>query len=279
MIDAPRKAGVPVAISDFIPKFVDPYDRQARLYPGLLVFAPLAVLLVCLYGADHILASSILAILGFCGASYALGRVARNAGKRVQDDLFEKWGGPPTTQVLRHCNAHFDAHTKERFHGVLAKGIGKKFPSVDIEKNDPKAADELYRAGVIWLITKTSDHKAFPLVFKENIAFGFQRNALGLRPLGVIVASACLFWALVHAKVIGPSSPYVSVDNMANMAPPVLASIVVSFVMLGAWLVLFNEAALRRAGFAYAERLMQSCDRMKTTAPRAKKINTPEKAT
>jgi hypothetical protein len=172
-----------VALSDLIPKFLDSYDRQARLYPGLLVLAPLAVLLVALYGSANILATSVLTILGFCGGAYALGRVARDAGKRIQDDMFRKWGGAPSTQLLRLRDSHFDVHTKERYHRTLAKCLGKTFPDRETENADPAAADELYRAGVLWVINATRDAKAFPLVFKENVAFGFHRNTFGLRRL------------------------------------------------------------------------------------------------
>jgi hypothetical protein len=134
---APTKVSPPciegsiMAGSGFIPKFLeDPYDRPARLYTSLLVVVPLAVLVVCLYGAANIALSSVLSILGFSGAAYALGRVARNAGKRIQEELFDKWGGAPTTQMLRHRDTSIDIHTKERFHRVLAKGIKKDLPTV-----------------------------------------------------------------------------------------------------------------------------------------------------
>jgi hypothetical protein len=37
-----------MGLNELAGKFLDPYDRQARLYPGLIVLTPLAVVLVCL---------------------------------------------------------------------------------------------------------------------------------------------------------------------------------------------------------------------------------------
>src|ERR1700731_3252349 len=153
-----------MAFSNFIPRFLsDPYDRPARLYPGLLVVLPLAVLLTGLYGTTQNPASVVLPVLGFCGAGYLLGRLSRDASKRIQDHLFTKWGGAPTTQLLRFRNTVIDVHTKERFHSIIAQGIGKPLPTREAEQLDPAAADELYRAGTAWLIGQTRNTKAFPL--------------------------------------------------------------------------------------------------------------------
>ena len=177
-----------MAMNEYIPKFLDSYDRPARLYPGLMVFVPLAVLLVCFYGTENIVSSSILSILGFSGVAYAIGRVARDSGKRIQEKLFKKWGGAPSTQMLRHSDTSIDVHTKERYHRIVGKGIGKSMPDAETESNNPVVADELYRAATVWLIEKTRNTKMFPLVFKENVAFGFHRNALGLRLAGVVIS-------------------------------------------------------------------------------------------
>src|SRR5579884_1541060 len=40
-----------MSLSDIVPNFMDPYDRVARLYPGLRLLLPVAVTSVCLYGS------------------------------------------------------------------------------------------------------------------------------------------------------------------------------------------------------------------------------------
>jgi len=199
--------------------FLDPYDRPARLYPSLLVFVPLAVLLVCLYGEENILASSTLSILAFCGVAYAFSRFARNTGKRLQEKLFIEWGGAPTTQLLRHRDLRIDMHTKQRYHHVLSSGLGKQMPSIEDECANPAAADELYRAAAFWLITQTRDIKTFPLIFKENVAFGFQRNALGLRWIGIGISIICMTWVFIHEGVISLAKPHFVPEQLFSVHP------------------------------------------------------------
>ncbi len=257
-------------LSNFIPKFLsDPYDRPARLYPSLLAFLPAAVLLVCLFGSTHFLASVVLPILGFCGSGYVLGRISRDAGKRIQDKLFAKWGGAPTTQLLRFRDPTFDAHTKERFHNTLAKGLGKALPTAEAERLDPLAADELYRAATVWLIGQTRDTKKFPLVFKENVAFGFHRNSLGVRPVGIAIALICVIWVVFHAKVITSSQPYVLPERVLTLDPAAAVALGIGAIMLLILIFLLNENALKRAGFSYAERLLQSCDHLNQGTPKS----------
>ncbi len=254
-------------LQHFLPKgLFDPYDRPARLYPGLLALMPLPVLLLCLYGPAHPWISGPLSVVSFCGGGYLLGRVSRDAGKRIQEGLFIKWGGAPTTQLLRFREPLFDRHTKERFHGILAKGLGKSLPTAEEESADPVAADEIYRAATTWLIGQTRDTKAFPLVFKENIAFGFQRNSLGIRPYGIAVAVICIVWSLIHARLLVVTQPFVIADRLESLAPAEALTIVVSIIILIVWIAFLTEAAVKRTAFSYAERLLQSCDHLKPTS-------------
>jgi hypothetical protein len=243
----------------------DVYDRPARLYPGLIALSPLAVMILCLYGQQRVLVSSLIMLAASCGCSYALMRIVRNAGQRLQNSLFVSWGGAPTTQLLRHSNNHFDIHTKERFHKALSKGIGKKFPTPATEASDPLAADELYRAAAVWLIGQTRDAKQFPLVFKENVAFGFQRNVLGIKAFGIAAALSCLAFCIPYA---GIQSGWRFPEMLQTTPIAVWASIFYSALILLAWLFLFSESALKRTAFAYAERLIQSLDFIST--PKAK---------
>lgn len=242
--------------------FMDAYDRPARLMPALLTLAPVPVLIICLFGKAQILGTTIISVATYCGIGYALARVARNSGKKLQDQLFENWGGAPTTQLLRHRNGHFDEYTKARFHGVLAAGLRRDMPSAAEEGADPARADELYRAATVWLLGQTRDPKRFPLVFKENVAFGFHRNALGMRWYGASVALTCLVIGLVYSNVLSASAPYLYLAALINVGPAEVLTLTFSAVMLIVWLCLLTEPATKQAGLAYAERLIQSCDHL-----------------
>lgn len=254
-----------MALSALVDKLFDPYDRVARLYPALLAVAPLVFALVCLYGTDHIPASTLLGVLGGCGAGFALARFAREAGKRQEAKLWAKWGGAPTTQFLRHGDQRIDRVSKRRIHAFLSGRIGAALPTEIEEQQDAHAADELYRAATAWLIGRTRDTKRFSLLFKENIAYGFQRNAYGLRRLGAFVALVSLAWSLAHVlSGVAVDSPHVILEALAAAAPAAKLSIALSLVSLLAWGGVFTEAAVRRTGDAYAERLLRSCDQLES---------------
>ena len=61
-------------------------------------------------------------------------------------------------------------------------------PTADDEVNDPDAADRIYASAVSLLLEKTRDKKAFPLVYKELVSYGFRRNLWGLKAGGILFA-------------------------------------------------------------------------------------------
>ena len=46
----------------------DPYERKARVVPGLLVALPVLVPLLCVYGPKHPVLTGVIGLLGGCGA-------------------------------------------------------------------------------------------------------------------------------------------------------------------------------------------------------------------
>ena len=77
-----------MGLIDALVKLADPYDRQARLCPALLVLAPIAVLVVCLYAPHLSLLANVVAVLLVCGAAFWLSGLARDPGKRLERGLF-----------------------------------------------------------------------------------------------------------------------------------------------------------------------------------------------
>lgn len=248
-------------VSNLIPKFIDRYDIQARLSPALLVLAPIGIVIVGLYGGNDKLLKAVLSCLGICGVAYCLCRMARDAGHKIQDDLFHKWGGAPTTQLLRHSNKHFDSHTKERIHDCLAQSF-KPMPSADEEKLDSESADDFYRGATAWIKEKTRDTKKHSHLFRENIAFGFHRNALGLKWYGVSVAAICTIWTLGAVGVISLSAPYLDFTAFKTFSGSQIITLCVAIAFLFLWGFRVTEGAVKRAAFAYAERLWQCCDHL-----------------
>lgn len=252
-----------MTLDDIVAKVTDPYDRQARLYPALLCLLPLLALIALLYAPNVSALTGVVTIAVSCGGLFLTTNVCREMGKRLEEKLFQEWGGKPTTQLLRHRDGVIDSVTKRRYHTFLASKIRAVFPDPEQEKNDPAKADEAYQSGARWLLdqTRPDGGKKFDLLFRDNVTYGFRRNALGARPLGVVIAIGCILWALARVHVFfSPGGKVVDLTALAGLSPAAVASLAVSGAMLLAWLFFFTKTSLRTSAFSFAETLLRTCD-------------------
>lgn len=169
----------------------DPYVWRARVLPMYFTLAPaiLAIAATLPEGLSLPLAGASAVV--FLPLSYFLSQVGADFGKRREPSLWRSWRGPPATRLLRHRNADFNAVTRERVHARLRE-LGLTVPTPEEEAQDQSRADELYASAVDELRRRTRGRDAFPLVFIENVAYGFRRNLLGLKPLGLTITLAAL---------------------------------------------------------------------------------------
>jgi hypothetical protein len=252
-----------MTLDDVISKVTDPYERQARLYPALLALLPLLALVMLLFGPKLTALTGALSIAISCGGLYLTTNLCRELGKRLEGSLYQEWGGKPTTQLLRHRDKTIEAVTKRRYHSFLAAKINVVFPDKNQEATDPEAADEVYQSAVRWLLnhTRQDDGRKFDMIFKENVAYGFRRNALGMKPIGLIVSIGTLLWVLTLEGVFfSRGLRFIDLTALSQMPESATASLVVSSIMLVAWTLFFTKRSTRNAAFTYAETLLRACD-------------------
>lgn len=245
---------------DSVVRLFDPYERYARLYPALLVFLPAGLTAICLYGARVSLMAGAVGLLGGCGVLFWFAALVRDAGKKLEPGLFDSWGGKPTAQLLRHRDSVIDAVTKKRYHAVINKAINLTLPTPEQEANDPAFADQAYASATKWLLERTRDPINFALLLKENYNYGFHRNMLGARRLGIVVALGAILWVTTDiAAGPGQTSPTTSGALLAIPATH-KASVAGSGVLLLMWLFGVSSVQAKSAAFAYAERLFAACE-------------------
>src|SRR5271165_6378507 len=147
----------------------DGYDRKARLYPALLLVAPVVVVGVAMLSAKlSVLESLGAALVGFGGA-FLLTQLAGDAGKKREKELFAKWGGMPSVSIFRHRDTRLNAIIKARYHKILSRLVKEaRAPSVQQEQAEPDNADVIYAAWSDYLRVNTRDTKKFALLFREN---------------------------------------------------------------------------------------------------------------
>ena len=242
----------------------DTYERKARLYPALLLVAPVIIVVLAMLSTKLSAVESMTAgVVGFGGA-FLLTQVARDAGKKREKQLFVEWGGLPSIAIFRHSDDRLDPVTKARYHKKLSSLVKEtKAPSVDEEKVDPVAADVIYSAWSHYLRVSTRDTKKFSLLFHENVNYGYRRNIVGLRPIGIVVCILSLLAAVARI--------YVVYNSTGQWDVAVLGASGLCAILLLLWLFRFRPDWVRVPAEAYAARLAESVEafgRKTTHAPR-----------
>lgn len=233
----------------------DVYEHKARVIPGLLVALPIIVPLVCVYGPQHPTLTAVVGLLATCGVMFALANIARGRGKKVEERLVRRWGGLPTTLALRHRDSFLDSVTKNRYHTQIKAKLGIAMPTREEEEASPRQADDAYSAASHQLRELTRG--GAKLLLKENIAYGFHRNMLGMKGPGIVTSLGGLFYGLVISEALTLSPVQFTPERLASPGLAGGVSMAVSFFLLAAWLFYFDEDKVRLMGFAYAERLFE----------------------
>lgn len=233
----------------------DSYTLRARVAPVFIVLIPL-VLGTYVWFPDafslHLGAATIIFSLGI---SALLAQLGRDFGKRKEKMLFDIWDGPPTTRFLRHRNKEFNTIQRERCHKKLRMLMSdNSVPSAEEEASNPELADTVYEACTRFLISKTRDKGKFPLLFKENVSYGFCRNLWAMRPLGI--SSSALGVALALGHLLR------SWQNLGYVTGSEVTAVGVNVMLLVLWLLWFTSDLVRLRADAYAERLLEGSENL-----------------
>ena len=251
-------------------KLFDNYSRNARLYPALLTLFPALISFVAWFPqyATSKLGLALISILATCGVLYVLAVFSRTLGKKQERRLLKEWGGWPTTIWLRHSSPQLSHNTRARYHAFLSGHVpGLVLPSQKQELADAVRADQAYASAVKWLQEQCRGED-FTLLHKENTEYGFRRNLLGLKCLGLTVAALALIisWILVLAKGPAPlasqSAAVWVLTVLTKTSPLIVGAMVLDLLAIVVWLIVVQDSWVREAGDRYAEALLACCDRL-----------------
>jgi hypothetical protein len=262
-----------MALNAMVEYLRDPYQQKARVFPGLLTALPLLVPLLWILGPRNPFLTALVALVTSCGAIYGLASVARGLGKKLEEKLLARWGGMPTTITLRHRDSFFDDYTKTRYRAAIKSKLGVDLPSPDEEVKDPAAADQTY-SGVTRHLREITRGKEHALLLKENIAYGFHRNMLAMKPLGLFTSGLGVMLGLVLSQAVQFAPFHVQIIKLLSPGPAGGITLFVATVILLSW-TYFTEAHVKRIGYTYAERLFESVSAVKSQKPRARGVAKP----
>lgn len=238
---------------------LDEYDFYARYLPGLWSLLPVGVAITAVGLRENPVLTGMVALLTSFGGPVVLARLVRNRGKAIEKELWGSWGGPPTTAMLRHRGDKLEAAQRQQLRDHVSEVLSITLPTEDEELEDPEAADAAYVAAIRRLRGLADDSEAFPLLFVENKNYGFERDLLAMRPIGLAVSVLC-FAGLLAGLILS-----VSGSISMHWLDFTLAMVVVG-VLIIYWLVAPTRQAVHRTAEAYADRLAQAAWKIGATS-------------
>jgi hypothetical protein len=212
-------------------KLLSPYELWARLAPGLFALAPVAILITALGFRGAPVISVVISLLSVISGPILIASVVRRMGLTSQEELWDRWGGPPTTRFLRTRDAAPNAVQRDAWREAVSAATKIPLLSARAEKANPVKADDTIATAVANLRTMTKTD-AFPMIAAENRNYGFERNLYGSRKAGRIIAILVM---IVLAAAIG----WRAADGMHPIVPvPYVLGLVLDALFVAGWFVL-----------------------------------------
>lgn len=237
---------------------MDTYTLKARWSPALIAFAPLSLAALSWLAGDQEAWKEWGAAILTTGIGALLINLARERGKKLEPKLFSVWGGKPTNKALRHSSIFPEQASRWRL--LLEQETGVQLPDEAEEIADAVAADRAYDVAVKKLIGRRRHQNNYPLIFTENCNYGFWRNLIGLKPIGLLLSLLGICLSVVPlffhvAKESGDFTP----ETVSALGLPIFA-LVVNFLMLLFWIFIARINCVKHAAEAYASRLLESLE-------------------
>lgn len=248
-------------------KFLDAYSLRARLFPAILATAPALAALALLISWDRVALSNVIASAALLVLVFALAEFARNLGLRVEPEVYAEMGGKPSTTMFRRSDNSIEELTKDRYRQFIAGKIKQPAPTAAQEAANQADADTFYEACGTWLRANTRDAKKFPILFGENVGYGFRRNLFGLKwpalELNLIVVAICA-WLLWHRGTLDMDND----QTMRTVVVLVVAAVHALYFSFGV-----TKNAVKVAARKYGRELILSTEALSggARAPAARK--------
>jgi len=169
---------------------IDKYEIRARIIPGLLLCLPVLITVAAI-GLDYfnwltsILGSAFITIV----LSYGLSMLLRHGGVALQQKMYTKWGGAPSTRFLRWSDVNLSDQKKVIIHNKIKKDLKIQLFSKEEESASPKEADRVINDAFDSIREKIRATKKMGKLWEiHNIEYGFYRNFLGSWHWGLILS-------------------------------------------------------------------------------------------
>lgn len=185
--------------------------------------------------------------------SVFLSQIGRDLGKRKESSLFALWNGMPSHHILSYVNSPLEITTIKRYRAKLKILL----PALDLpdersEAKNPDRARGIYQSCADYLRERTRDKKSFPLIFSENINYGFRRNLWAMKYAAILIA--------MIAVCVSGLSVYLGASSDSPSLPISISCFLLNTLLLVWWIFRVNPSWVKIAGDAYAQRLFSALE-------------------
>ena len=176
----------------YMANIFDKYTMKARIAPAVIICLPLIILLTVLVNQLNLNLESIIGftVLSTVAIPYFLSEIIRNGGKKLEVINYQKWGGKPTTILLRQNDTEYDVITKNRIYDFIFSDF-----EIDLKMDNSDGNISNAVKHIISLFHRRKDD----LLLTHNIDYGFARNLAGGSTFLLIQLAAGALIAIVNA--------------------------------------------------------------------------------
>jgi hypothetical protein len=230
----------------------DDYALKARVAPLILTTVPL---LVYGYVIIDFFVGANTSILGTTGAAaitmtvLVFGeQIVRKTGSALEKKLFESWGGPPTTHFLRFSDTTYSTTQKTRILKCLAKLAGERPPTEALERKSQSEFDARIASLIAHAREFTRNADEYPRVRAELKNYGFRRNLLALKPIGLFLSLIVAITACARIWIL----------PIGQVSEWTLISVFIGAFWSLFWILIVNEQWVKEGGNHYARALLDA---------------------
>lgn len=224
---------------------LDSYNIRARLSPSIILLGPIALtLFFCFEGLYSASSSTVFLIILLASTNYVPILQRRLSKRNMLPDNY-------AAALLHYDNTEINRTSKKRYYNKLAS-LEPSFSHFK-NPNNSQEFNECCESAVVYLRNKTrSSH----LVLEENINYGFCKNMLIDKPIGItinIVLALCTFlYSWIYSR------------DITAIPHRIWFSIFINLCFLLFWIFGINGKMLEESAKRYAYTLITAIDSLES---------------
>lgn len=240
----------------------DEYSRKARYVPGMLMLAPIGVVVAAAGWQDSRIVTALVGVAVTIGLPVVLESFVRLHGVDFEVTKLEGSDGLwTTTQMLWPDGDDAEKARNAENRRVIERVVDRTLPA-DVSQSAAERAKVVAEldAAAADIRAMTRDASSYPMLKAENAEYGMWRNLRGVRTYGRLVAGLALIAAVVLIAL-----------SLADRVTSSTAELVVGLLAVAAlaafWWVIPTEQRIRQAAGRYALALLDAARMLSHARP------------